>query len=184
MAFRLAHQEAQRDTMIMMYSQELGSEASITPRRHYHSMLISFDDHPPDVSPYELPAHSSPWMSGQVPGERIHNHQVCRATLTATIYINCPVWRLECSLNSRCRFYPVRTNIYASIKCPDQVTILIYGSKTNWNCAVAYYLRSLRETRSVPEAPPRPISTWSLFGTLASAALQVISVSKMHHSIK
>ena len=78
------------------------------------------------------------------------------------------------------------TSLNAS-KCPDQLTTIIYGYKTNWKCAgVVYYLRSLRETRtrSVFWAPPRPISTRSLFGTLASAALQTISVSKMHHSTK
>ena len=59
-------------------------------------------------------------------------------------------------------------------------TIIIYDSKTNRNCAATHYLMCLREIRSVPKAPPRPISQPSpYFGTLASAALQVISVPKM-----
>ena len=134
----------------------------------------------------------------------------CNATFTATIPSRLP--SVPCSeseakipcLRHR-ELFDQRSPLY---QCPDQLIIIIYGSKpTGTACGLLQLVReerNLREIRSVSEAPPRLISTrsfffflsipvnmrlkvrttWSLFGTPASSALQAISVWIIRHSTK
>lgn len=84
-------------------------------------------------------------------------------------HLDCP----QCPVPSRkpkyyaCDIESFSTNVHLCINCPDQLIIIIYGSKPTGTARVLLQLvpeeRNLREIRSVSEAPPRLISTRSFF---------------------